>query len=86
MAGAPQLLRAGEVFLDARGQGRALRVAWHSESGVVVLSLWRENACVATFRLPVDEVPELIDSLRAGLAHAYADTRRCSVEDVRDAG
>ena len=31
----------GRVFLDARGGDRALRVSWHHEAGVVVLSLWR---------------------------------------------
>ncbi len=34
---------AGEVFLDARGAGRALRVSWHAEADVVVLSLWQRR-------------------------------------------
>ena len=41
-----------------RGSDRALRVSWHHESGVVVLSLWRENVCAGSFRLAVDEVPD----------------------------
>ena len=36
---------AGEVFLDARGGGRALRVSWHPEADMVVLSLWRDSTC-----------------------------------------
>ena len=48
---------AGSIFLDARGGGRALRVTWHAESDLVVLSLWRENVCAGSFRLPADEVP-----------------------------
>ena len=63
--------RAGEVFLDARGSGRTLRVSWHQEAGVVVLSLWRSGVCTATFRLPVDEVPDLVEALRGGLSQAY---------------
>ncbi len=64
---------AGSVFFDARGDGRALRVSWHSESEMVVLSLWRDNVCVGSFRLSVDEVPDMIDLLRAGLDAAYDD-------------
>ena len=37
----------------------------------MVLSLWRDNVCAASFRLAVDEVPELIEMLRAGLDRAY---------------
>jgi hypothetical protein len=62
---------AGEVFLDARGSGRALRVTWHGEADLVVLSLWHGGTCTGTFRLPVSEVPDLIDVLRDGLARSY---------------
>jgi hypothetical protein len=60
------------VFIDARGGDRALRVSWHHEKGLVVLSLWRDNMCAGSFRLAVDEVPALIDLLRAGLDETYA--------------
>ena len=71
MATARPLPEAGSIFLDARGGDRALRVSWHHESGLVVLSLWRDNVCAGTFRLPADEVPELITLLRRGLDQAY---------------
>jgi hypothetical protein len=58
---------SGEVFLDTRGSGRALRVSWHREADVVVLSLWSAGTCTGTFRLPVEDVPDLIDTLREGL-------------------
>ena len=41
-----------------------MRVTWHPEADVVVLSLWRENACVGTLRLERHEVPALV--ARAG--------------------
>ena len=72
MATARPLPQTGEVFLDARGGDRALRVSWHTEVGLVVLSLWHGNVCSGSFRLSVDEVPDLIDMLRAGLDEAYA--------------
>ena len=67
---------AGEAFLDARGDGRALRVSWHPEAGVVVLSLWSGATCRGTFRLPADEVAELVAALRTGLGRAYDAAHR----------
>jgi hypothetical protein len=63
----------GEVFLDARGQGRALRLTWHHESDVVVLSLWREKVCAGTFRLSAADVNEFVDALVDGLRDLPAD-------------
>jgi hypothetical protein len=71
MALARPLPATGEIFLDARGGDRAMRVSWHHESGLVVLSLWRDNVCTGSFRLAVDDVPELISLLRSGLDTAY---------------
>jgi hypothetical protein len=71
MATARPLPKAGEIFLDARGGDRALRVSWHHESELVVLSLWRDNVCAGSFRLGVNEVPALIELLRSGLDTAY---------------
>lgn len=53
----------GSIFLDARRGGRALRVSWHRDSDLVVLSLWRENVCVGSFRLDGADVPALVDLL-----------------------
>lgn len=65
-----------EHFLDTRGGARALRVSWHHEADVVVLSMWREHECVASFRLAIEEVPALIETLREGLDRAYDAARR----------
>ena len=75
MAQQRQLPRTGAVFLDPRGDDRSLRVTWHQESQLVVLSLWRDNVCAGTFRLAADEVPDLIAMLRQGLDTAYAAAR-----------
>jgi hypothetical protein len=63
---------SGDVFPDARGTERGLRVSWHTELGLVVVSLWRENTCVGTLQLPRDEVPRLITALANGLVEAPA--------------
>jgi hypothetical protein len=66
----------GEIFSDARGENRALRVSWHTDRDLVVLSMWRDNVCAASFRLTVEEVPQLVELLRAGLSHAYGAVTR----------
>jgi hypothetical protein len=71
----------GEVFLDARGDGRGLRVSWHPDADVVVLSLWRGGTCAGSFRLPIEEVPELVRVLRDGLSKSY-DRHRGLLESV----
>ena len=77
----PRIPRTGAVFLDPRGEDRSLRVTWHQDSQLVVLSLWRDNVCAGTFRLAADEVPDLIGLLRRGLDEAY-DAARERVERV----
>jgi hypothetical protein len=77
----PRTPRTGSVFLDPRGEDRSLRVTWHQESQLVVLSLWRDNVCAGTFRLAAEEVPDLIALLRSGLDEAY-DTARERVQRV----
>jgi hypothetical protein len=75
---------AGSIFLDARGGDRALRASWHEEAGVVVLSLWRDNVCAGSFRLSIDEVPDLIEMLRAGIVRSY-DAARTRLDAVESA-
>lgn len=60
----------GEWFPDARDSSRALRVSWHAEVGCVVLSTWRDDACVGTTRLTPPEAARLLGALAAGLAAA----------------
>ncbi len=75
MAGCPRRVRClstGSVLVDARGGDRALRVTWHPEAEMVVLSLWRENVCAGSFRIPAADVPALISALAAGLTTAKA--------------
>ncbi len=59
---------SGEILPDARGGDRWMRVTWHDEADLVVLSMWRGDACVATFRLSPDQVPGLVNDLVSGLA------------------
>ncbi len=69
---------SGAVFFDQRGRERALRISSHTEAGVVVLSLWRADRCTGTFRIPVDEVADLV----AGLVDAVTSGSRSSVSSA----
>ena len=75
----------GEWFGDARDGDRALRVSWHAERGCVVLSTWRDAACVATARLTPADAARLIGVLAQGLASTTDDGTR-SDEAVSDHG
>jgi hypothetical protein len=57
----------GGVVRDVRGAGRALRVSWHAEDDLVVLSLWDGPRCTGTFRLSAADVPALVEALQLGL-------------------
>jgi hypothetical protein len=63
----------GAWFADERGMQRRLRVSWHGERRLFVLSIWQEDKCTATFRLPVGEVPRLVRALVDALGSAMAD-------------
>jgi hypothetical protein len=69
------LPHGGGIFLDDRGAHRALRVSWHHDDGLVVLSLWRGGLCTGTFRLAIDELPALVEVLRSGLDVEYDHAR-----------
>jgi hypothetical protein len=68
--------RRGEVFVDQRGGGRALRLGWHTDAGVVVLSLWQDDRCTGSFRLPIADVPRLVHALVTGLVTTEATDRQ----------
>jgi hypothetical protein len=57
----------GGVHVDPRGDGRALRISAHPELGLVTLSIWRGDRCVATHQVPTADVPGLVGLLTEAL-------------------
>lgn len=55
-----------ELITD--GVHSALRATWHEEAGYVVISLWREDTCVATSHLTPNEAGRLAMFITGGLA------------------
>jgi hypothetical protein len=54
-------------FADPRTPARRLAVSAHPEAGVVVLSLWHDDRCTGTFRLPIGDAPTLVEALTEGM-------------------
>ncbi len=75
---AAPLPRLGEVFFDVRGDSRSMRLSWYADTGVAVFSIWQGGRCTGTFRLPIDDLPRMIETLQHG-----PQQRRRSAPDVR---
>jgi hypothetical protein len=59
-------------FADDRGVERRLKVTWHPQRRMFVLSVWHRDTCTATFRLPLGEALRLVSTLVEGLGRAAA--------------
>ena len=57
----------GAVLAGRDVAGRVLRVSAHPELGLVVLSIWQGERCVATVRVAEADVPDLVHTLTAAL-------------------
>jgi hypothetical protein len=55
----------GEIFTDVRGDGRTMRVSFHADRGVVVVSLWAGAMCRGSFRLSTADAGRLQEMLDA---------------------
>jgi hypothetical protein len=65
MAEVVPLPNPGGVFADARGGDRGMRVSYHQEAGILVISLWSGRQCRATFQLMDADVTRLSTLLAA---------------------
>ena len=55
--------KAGDLFYDVRGDDRTMRVSCHHDRDVVVVSMWADKVCRASFRLALDDLPRLMEAL-----------------------
>jgi hypothetical protein len=63
---AAPLPRLGEVFFDVRGSSRSMRLSWYADTGVAVFSIWQGGMCTGTFRLPIGDLPRMVEILERG--------------------
>jgi hypothetical protein len=53
------------VLVDERGV--SLRLTWHGERDQVVMSIWHDGTCTASFRLQIEEAPRMAGFLMAAM-------------------
>ena len=82
---AAPLPRLGEIFFDVRGSSRSMRLSWYDNTGVAVFSIWQGGTCTGTFRLPMDDLTRLVDSLRRGVLDGQAGENSGPDRDRRPA-
>ena len=63
---AAPLPRLGEVFFDVRGSSRSMRLSWYADTGIAVFSIWQGGMCTGTFRLPIEDLPRMVEILQRG--------------------
>jgi hypothetical protein len=66
----PTTKRRRVLIEDARRDGSYLRVTWHPEGRVFVVSTWRDEVCTGAIRVRADASAELAGLLVDGLADA----------------
>ena len=47
-----------------------MRASWHRDARIVVLSLWTDELCTGTFRLRLEDAPDLVHLLVDAMAQA----------------
>ena len=83
----------GDLFTDVRGGDRRMRVSYHADRGVVVVSLWAGEVCRGSFRMAAEDLGGLIsllteiESSRSGPGpEAEAGAAERSVPTVEETG
>lgn len=64
------LSKRREIFADERGHG--LHMSWTRELGVVVVSIWHEDSCVGTVRLPIEDAARAAGFLMSAVSEWLA--------------
>jgi hypothetical protein len=55
--------KVGGVFPDKRDNNRWLRVSWHEDMRMFVISTWHRDQCVSAFQLDAADAPALLEML-----------------------
>jgi hypothetical protein len=63
----------GGVFADQRDGNRWLRVSWHEDEAMFVISTWHQDHCVSAYQLPAADAARLAGILGAAVGSTVAD-------------
>jgi hypothetical protein len=61
-----------------------MRVSWYADTEIAVFSIWQGGTCTGTFRLPIPELPRMIEALRKGPPGAAGRGSRSPAAPGRD--
>ena len=53
-----------------------MEMSWHPHERIVIVSIWSTTRCRASFRLPIDEAPAIIEMLATSFGDAAAEPKR----------
>jgi hypothetical protein len=59
-------------FSDDRSPTRRLHISWHGAERIIVLSIWHENRCTASFRMPVQDAGRMIAAIADAMTRAIS--------------
>jgi hypothetical protein len=59
-------------FSDQRSPSRRLHVSWHGAERLIVLSIWHEDRCTASFRMPVQDAGRVIATIADAMSRALS--------------
>ena len=59
-------------FSDERSPSRRLHVSWHGAERMIVLSIWYEDRCTASFRMPVQDAGRMIAAVADAMSRAIS--------------
>lgn len=59
-------------FSDERSPSRRLHISWHLAERLIVLSIWHEDRCTASFRMPVQDAGRLIAAVADAMSRAIS--------------
>ena len=71
------------IVEDVRRDDSFMRVTWHDDSGVFVVSHWDGEVCRAATRVPVDAVPDLVNLFVRGLGESAGTPTTAVVSERR---
>jgi hypothetical protein len=61
-----------------------MRLSWYADTGVAVFSIWQGGTCTGTFRLPIADLPRMIEALQRG-PHGEAPSPRDQLDSPQGA-
>jgi hypothetical protein len=59
-------------FSDHRSPTRRLHISWHGAERIIVLSIWHENRCTASFRMPMQDAGKMIAAVADAMSRAIS--------------